>query len=93
MHARRRPRETAVALARDYLLALDILTTSPDDLALGLALFVQHPKLGAFDAVLAGLAVNRNMQALVSADGAFGQVRDLRWIDPATSALDELLGS
>jgi predicted nucleic acid-binding protein len=54
---------------------------------------MQHPELGAFDAVLAGLALNRNVQALVSADSAFGQVSDLRWIDPATSALDALLGS
>ena len=93
VHSRRRPRETTVALARDYLVALDVLTTSPDDLALGLALFVQHPELGAFDAVLAGFALNRKVQALVSADGAFGQVRDLHWIDPATPALDAWLGS
>jgi predicted nucleic acid-binding protein len=93
VHSRRRPRETTTALARAYLSALDVLTTSPDDLTLGLALFIQHPELGALDAVLAGLALNRKVQALVSADGAFGQVRDLRWIDPATSALDALLGS
>lgn len=74
-------------------MALDVLTTSPDDLELGWTLFVQYPELGAFDAILAGLGLNRKVQALVSADAGFGQVRDLTWIDPATMALDRLFGS
>jgi predicted nucleic acid-binding protein len=93
VHSRRRPREAAVSLARDYVTALNILTVSLDDLDLGLSLFTQHPELGAFDAVLAGLALNRNVEALVSADTAFRQVHDLHWVDPATPALDAMLES
>jgi len=51
-----------------------------------------NPLLGAFDSVLAAVALNRQAEALVSADRAFGSVRTLPWIDPATPALDSLVG-
>ena len=92
VRARRQPRPDAVALARSYAAAFALLRTSIDDLELGLALFERCPGLGAFDAVLAAVAVNRRVEVLVSADRAFGEVPRLVWVDPATPELDRLIG-
>lgn len=78
-------------LARHFATALPLLVTSADDLDLGLTLYGRYPALGAFDAMLAAVALNQQAQALVSADRAFGTVAELTWIDPATTALDHLL--
>lgn len=71
--------------------AFHLLTTKAADLDLGLSLCGQHPTLGAFDAVLAAVALNNDAGAIVSGDQAFATVPRLRWIDPATPALDQLL--
>ncbi len=91
VRARRRPRADAAGLARAYITLLDPFPTEAADLALGLRLFAAVPALGGFDAVLAAVALNRNAEALVSADRAFGGVPGLRWVDPATADLDALL--
>jgi len=65
--------------------------SSRADLDAGLSLFQQHPELGAFNAVLAAVALAHGADALVSADGVFASVPDLAWIDPATAAVDSLL--
>jgi predicted nucleic acid-binding protein len=90
VRARRRPRSDAVALARQYVAALSPLVTRAEDLDLGLTLF-EKTNLGAFDSVLAAVAVNRRADALVSADRAFREVSDLNWVDPATEDLDRLI--
>jgi predicted nucleic acid-binding protein len=90
VRARRRSRPDAVAVARRYTAALRMLVTKAEDLELGLSLFERHPALGAFDAVLAAVGLNWRVQALVSADLAFGEVADLPWVNPATPALDHL---
>ena len=92
VRARRRSRADAVALARHYVAAFGLLVPTPDDLDRGLTLFEQLPALGAFDAVLAAVALERNAEALVSADRAFASVPTLRWVDPATPAMRELIG-
>jgi predicted nucleic acid-binding protein len=92
VRARRRTREDAVSLTRLYVVALDPIVTTAADLDAGLSLFGQHPELGAFDAVLAAVALSRGAEALVSADGAFAAIPELPWIDPATPAIDRLLG-
>ncbi len=92
VRARRRPRNDAVSLARQYAAAFALIVTQPEDLDLGLTLFEAHPGLGAFDAVLAAVAINRHADALISADAAFGGVPGVVWIDPATVALEHLLG-
>jgi len=92
VRARRRSRADAVGLARQYLAAFAVLVTTSDDLDLGLTLFERYPPLGAFDAMLAAVALNRHADALVSADGAFGEVLNLLWVDPAMPALDGLIG-
>lgn len=92
VRARRRSRLEAVTLARQYMVALPLLVTRPEDLDLGLALVERYPALGAFDAVLATVALNQRVEALVSADRAFGEVPNLPWADPATPNLEHLIG-
>lgn len=92
VRARRRTRSDAAHLARQYLHAFGILVPTADDLDRGLSLFEEHSALGAFDAVLAAVALAREAQALVSADRAFASVPSLRWVDPSTPALRELIG-
>lgn len=92
VRARRRSRADSVALARQYLAALSLLVTRVEDLDLGLTLFEQHASLGAFDSVLAAVALNQRVESLVSADRAFGDVPNLPWVDPATPKLDHLIG-
>ena len=91
IQARRRQREDAVALAQAYAASLRLLLTTPGDLELGLRLFEAHPRLGAFDAMLAAVALNQGAEALVSADAGFGTVPGLRWINPATPDFEALL--
>lgn len=92
VRARRRNRADAAVLGRHYLSALTILPTGSDDLERGLSLFVDFPRIGSFDALLAAVALNHRVQALVRADRAFGTVTGLPWINPASSALNGLLG-
>jgi predicted nucleic acid-binding protein len=91
IRARRRSREDAAELTRLYAEALTVLETSPDDLGRGLDIFLKHKQIGAFDAVLAGVAIRYDVQALVSADRAFGEIDGLRHVDPATPRLGRLL--
>ncbi len=92
VRARQRSRLDAVTLARQYMVALPLLVTHPEDLDLGLALFERYPALGAFDAVLAAVGLNQRVEALASADRAFGEVPNLPWVDPATPNLEHLIG-
>ena len=91
VHARRRDRPTVVTAARELTASFRLLTAQPADLERSLDLFVGHPHLGAFDAVLAAVALNRAAEALVSPDRAFGEVEGLRWVDPGGPELDALL--
>jgi predicted nucleic acid-binding protein len=91
VRARRRARDDAVRLTRLFAEALTVIETSPEDLERGLDLFLNHDELGAFDAVLAGVAMRRDGEALVSADRAFAVVPGLRYVDPASTALGRLL--
>jgi uncharacterized protein len=92
VRARRRSRPDAVALARHYVAALPLLATRAEDLDLGLDLFEQQTSLGAFDSLLAAVALNQRVEALVSADRAFAEVPEFSWVDPATPNLDHLIG-
>lgn len=93
IRARRRTREDAARLTRRYATAFDLLVTTADDLERGLELFERHAALGTFDAILAAMALDRGATALVSADRAFAAVTGLAVIDPATDALQDLLGT
>ena len=87
IYARRRTREEAAALAGHYLDALDPIGAIAADVRAGLELFQRVPALGAFDAVLAAVALRSGAEALISADRAFGSVPGLRWVDPASDDL------
>jgi predicted nucleic acid-binding protein len=91
VRARRRDRLDATTLARQYIDALELIVQEPRDLDLGLTLFERHPGLGAFDAVLAAVALNRDMDALISADRAFTEIPNLPFIHPTSSAFNRLL--
>ena len=82
VYGRARPRGATSAVARDYITAFDLVSTAPSDLARGLELYEAHEQLGAFDAVLAAVVLNRGLEALVSADRDFEVVPGLRWLDP-----------
>jgi uncharacterized protein len=86
-YARRRSREEAALLAGHYLDALDPLAASAADVRAGLQLFRRIPALGAFDSVLAAIALRVGADALLSADRAYGSVPGLRWVDPASDDL------
>lgn len=92
IRARRRTRRDAVHLARQYATAFSLLVITPDDLDRGLGLLEHYPAVGAFDAVLAAVAMNHSAQALVSADRAFASVSGLMWTDPASPELARLIG-
>ena len=91
VRAGRRPRSEAVGLAREYMALFHVIVATPRELDLGLELFEHYPRLGSFDCVLAALVLNRQMDALVSSDQAFGEVPGLPWVDPAGPHLDRLL--
>lgn len=93
VRARRRPRDDAAALARSYAeLFAPLLSVEGQDLVAGLRLFERSAVLGAFDAVLAS-ATLRSKATLVSADGAFQDVRGLRLLNPSyPSFIEQLRG-
>ena len=92
VRSRRKDRADAVALATRLAEAFEPLSATSTDLLLGLELFERYTELSAFDAVLAAVALNRQVEALVSGDPVYALVPGLRWCDPLTSALDTLLG-
>jgi len=94
IRARRRSRADAVDLTRRFAQTLVLIDVGPEALEMGMQLFARHPRLGAFDAVLAGAGIHHRVEALMSADRAFGAIGEqLRHVDPSTPALDSLLGS
>jgi predicted nucleic acid-binding protein len=92
VRGRRRPRADAVEVGRRFTELLSPLATPDEEVVLAaLDLYERHPRLGSLDAVLAALVLRKGYAALVSASRAFGSVRGLRAVDPATPALDGLL--
>jgi predicted nucleic acid-binding protein len=92
VRARRRNRGDAAGLGRDYAeLLAPLLHPSIEDLRTGLAIFESNDALGAFDAVLAACAARTGIDALVSADTAFGSLADVSHVVPDRSGLLALL--
>ena len=91
---RRRSRTEAADRAREYVTLLSPLRTVDEaDLQRALELFVQHPRLGAFDALLAAAALGAGAEALVSADRDFRAVKELRFVELGSPELDELIAA
>ncbi|MFI4989370.1 MAG: type II toxin-antitoxin system VapC family toxin [Solirubrobacterales bacterium] len=94
VRARRRGRNDAVALGRDYAELLSpLIAPTVDDLNAGLTLFEHSEALGAFDAVLAACAARAGIQALVSADTAFAGIAQLSHVVPDRAGLTQLLNA
>jgi predicted nucleic acid-binding protein len=92
VRARRRGREDAAALGRDYAELLSpLLSVTSDDLAQGLAWYERSDQLGAFDAVLAAAAAAAGASAIVSADSAFGELGGVAHVAPDQAGVAELL--
>lgn len=91
VRARRRDRHDATTLGRQYIDALQLIVQEPHDLELGLRLFERHPRLGAFDAVLAAVALNRAIDALISADRAFSEIPELPFVHPTSPEFGRIL--
>jgi predicted nucleic acid-binding protein len=92
VRARRRERSEAVQLGRAYADLLAPLT--PVDTATlrdGLRLFGGTSRLGAFDAVLAAVAVAVGAEALVTVDAAFTDIAGLDVVLAGTASFYELL--
>ncbi len=84
-------RRLAVAAARRVapLCALHDVTAA--DVTLGLALLGQHDALSARDATFAAVALNRGVEAILTADTAFDGVGALQRVDPRDrTAVDAL---
>ncbi len=92
LRARRRGRHDAIAQAWHYTeLLAPLLPLTENEVEPALRLFGVHPQLDAFDAFLAAGALAHGADAFVSADHAFAGIAGLRYVDPATAALDELV--
>lgn len=93
VRARRTGRGVATVEARDLIGALSpLLLVDEGDLSVGLRIYEVTPAIGSFDAVLAAAAIGISADALVSADRAFGKVRGLTHLDPATPDFLERVG-
>lgn len=92
VRARRRGREDAASIGRDYTELLSpLLDVTREDLRAGLAIFERSERLGAFDAVLAAAAIAKGAAALVSADDDFAAVTGLTHIVPDAAGVEGLL--
>jgi predicted nucleic acid-binding protein len=94
VRARRRGREDAASLGRDYAELLSPLLVADDEsLGVGLALFERIEGIGAFDAVLAAAAISAGAKAMISADSGFGDVPNLPHLSPDAAGVAALLGN
>jgi predicted nucleic acid-binding protein len=94
VRARRRGREDAAAMGRDYAELLSpLLAVTREHLRLGLTMFERAERLGAFDAVLAAAAAAHGATALVSADAAFATVEEVVHVLPDARGVADLLAS
>jgi predicted nucleic acid-binding protein len=92
VRARRRSRQDAAALGRDYAELLSpLLSVTREHLQQGLALFERVDRLGAFDAVLAAAAASSGAAALVSADTAFAGAGNVTHVVPDATGIAGLL--
>jgi len=93
VRARRRGREDAAAIGRDFAELLSpLLSVSREHLMQGLASFERDERLGAFDAVLAAAGAAGGAASLISADTAFAAVEGVTHVVPDAAGVAGLLG-
>jgi predicted nucleic acid-binding protein len=76
------PERDLLAAARDVSGLCQVHPVELDDVLRGLDIYQAHPRLDARDAVLAAVALNRDLDAILTADRAFDEVGGLERIDP-----------
>jgi predicted nucleic acid-binding protein len=92
VRARRRGRQDAAELARDYIELLSpLLIVEETDLREGLRLFQEGTGFGSFDAVLAAAAHAAGAEALVSADAGFSGIAAIHHVVPDAESVRRLL--
>lgn len=91
VRARRCGHDDAAALGRSYAeLLAPLLIVTGDHLERGLTTFATASRVGAFGAVLAAAASSAGA-TLVSADGAFSDLRDITHVVPDAAGVAGLL--
>jgi uncharacterized protein len=75
-------RQLAVATARRIRTLCRLHDVQAGDVGLGLSLFETHARLTARDAMFAAVALNRGVDAILTADQGFDDVPGLERIDP-----------
>lgn len=92
--ARRRGRRAAAQRAAEYAeLLAPLLLSEAEHLETGLQLWSDNEQLGAFDAVLAAVALDTKYATVVSADRAFAAVPGLRHVYPDADGVASLVGT
>lgn len=92
VRARRTDRRDAARTAADYAELLDpLIAVQRHHLVAGLTVFERHVAIGAFDAVLAAVALEAGAHALVSADRAFSDIPGLNHVIPDEAGITQLL--
>ena len=92
IYGRRRDRQSAAQRAVEFAEVLAPLRmTEAEHLEVGLALWQEHEELGAFDAVLAAVALDTKHATIVSADRAFGVVPGLTHVYPDAEGIRSLI--
>ncbi|RIK09798.1 MAG: VapC toxin family PIN domain ribonuclease [Acidobacteria bacterium] len=93
VRSRRRSRADAAALGLEYAALLTpLVAPTAEDLREGVRIFEGSSKIGAFDAVIAAVAIARGA-ALISIDNDFALVDGLEHVDPSSPEFEALLAS
>lgn len=91
IRSRRRDRADSARLGLSYCsLLTPLVTVTEEHLREGIGLYERFPGPGAFDSVLAAVAIGTG-SALVSADAAFGRVTGLDHVLPDDTGVDAIL--
>jgi predicted nucleic acid-binding protein len=77
-----RDRRLAVATARNVRSLCRLHDMQAADVGLGLSLFETHERLTARDAMFAAVALNRGVEAILSADRDFDGIPGIERVDP-----------
>ena len=92
IYARRRGRRAAVDRAIEYAELLAPLCLSESEhLEAGLRLWADNEQLGAFDAVLAAVALDTKYATVVSADRAFASIPGITHVFPDEAGVASLI--
>lgn len=75
-------RHAAAAAARHVSMLVALHDVTATESLRALALFARHEQLGARDTMFAAVALNRGLDAIVTADRGFDGIPGLRRIDP-----------